>query len=152
MTPDLPSDNWSTWGQRLLRQTLGLLWAPAPVRPHATDQTRRARAHVALVGAGPGARDLLTLRALERIQDADVILYDRLVDPEVIALAPANCKRIYVGKEVGAHAWPQPKIDACIVAEALKGQRVVRPRRPWQAGCARESIPVEGRQGERAEA
>lgn len=129
MMPDLPRDNWTTgitWGQRLLRQTLGLLWAPAPLRPHAMDQARRARAHVALVGAGPGARDLLTLRAYQRIQDADVILYDRLVDPEVIALAPANCKRIYVGKEVGAHAWPQPKIDACIVAEAFKGQRVVR--------------------------
>lgn len=82
--------------------------------------------HIALVGAGPGARDLLTLRAVQRLQEADVIFYDRLVDPEVLELARRDADRVFAGKEVGACAWPQARIDAAIVAEALKGRRVVR--------------------------
>ncbi|MCF7700883.1 siroheme synthase CysG [Loktanella sp. M215] len=82
--------------------------------------------HIALVGAGPGARDLLTLRAVQRLQEADVIFYDRLVDPEVLELARRDAERVYVGKVVGAHAWPQDRICALIVAEAAKGRRVVR--------------------------
>ncbi|MEM9427280.1 MAG: siroheme synthase CysG [Pseudomonadota bacterium] len=82
--------------------------------------------HIALVGAGPGARDLLTLRAVERLQKADIIFYDRLVDPEVLELARRDAERVFVGKEVGASSWPQDKICALIVAEARKGRRVVR--------------------------
>ncbi|WP_415919546.1 siroheme synthase CysG [Tateyamaria sp. SN6-1] len=82
--------------------------------------------HIALVGAGPGARDHLTLRAVERLQEADVIFYDRLVDPEVLELARRDAERVFVGKHVGAHSWPQDKISATIVAEALKGRAVVR--------------------------
>ena len=82
--------------------------------------------HIALVGAGPGARDLLTLRALARLQEADVIFYDRLVDPDVLELARRDAERVFVGKEVGACAWPQHKICRLIVAEARKGRRVVR--------------------------
>lgn len=82
--------------------------------------------HIALVGAGPGARDLLTLRAVERLQEADVIFYDRLVDPDVLELARRDAERVFVGKEVGACAWPQEKICALIIAEARKGRRVVR--------------------------
>ena len=82
--------------------------------------------HIALVGAGPGARDLLTLRAVERLQEADVIFYDRLVDPDVLELARRDAERVFVGKEVGACAWPQDKICALIVSEARKGRRVVR--------------------------
>ncbi|MEM9754489.1 MAG: siroheme synthase CysG [Pseudomonadota bacterium] len=81
---------------------------------------------ISLVGAGPGARDLLTLRAVERLQEADVIFYDRLVDAEVLELARRDAERVFVGKHVGAHAWPQEKINAILVAEALKGRRVVR--------------------------
>lgn len=81
---------------------------------------------ITLVGAGPGARDLLTLRAVERLQEADVIFYDRLVDPDILELARRDADRIYVGKVVGAHAWPQDRINALIVAEAAKGRRVVR--------------------------
>ena len=84
------------------------------------------RAHIALVGAGPGAKDLLTLRAVERIQQADVVFYDRLVDKDVIALARQGADCVFVGKHVGAHAWPQERINAVIVSEALKGRRVVR--------------------------
>lgn len=85
-----------------------------------------ASGHIALVGAGPGARDLLTLRAVQRLQQADVIFYDRLVDPEVLELARRDADRVYVGKAVGASAWPQEQIDRLIVAEAAKGRRVVR--------------------------
>lgn len=82
--------------------------------------------HIALVGAGPGARDLLTLRAVERLQEADVIYYDRLVDPDVLELARRDAERVFVGKEVGTHRWPQDKICALVVAEARRGRRVVR--------------------------
>ncbi|KZY47537.1 hypothetical protein A3731_29690 [Roseovarius sp. HI0049] len=85
-----------------------------------------AAGHIALVGAGPGARDLMTLRAVQRLQEADVIFYDRLVDAEVLELARRDAERVFVGKHVGAHGWPQPRINARIVAEARRGRRVVR--------------------------
>ncbi len=81
---------------------------------------------IALVGAGPGARDLLTLRAVARLQEADVIFYDRLVDADVLELARRDAERVFVGKVVGANAWPQDRINRVMVAEALKGRRVVR--------------------------
>ncbi|MEO0862397.1 MAG: siroheme synthase CysG [Pseudomonadota bacterium] len=81
---------------------------------------------IALVGAGPGARDLLTLRAVARLQEADVIFYDRLVDPETLELARRDAERVFVGKVVGAHAWPQDQINALIVGAAQQGKRVVR--------------------------
>lgn len=86
--------------------------------------TGRLVGRIALVGAGPGAADLLTLRALERLRTADVVFYDRLVDPAVLALTPA--RKVFVGKEVGANSWPQVRINAVIVAAALAGLRVVR--------------------------
>lgn len=97
---------------------------------------------ISLVGAGPGARDLLTLRAVERLQEADVIFYDRLVDPEVLELARRDAERIYVGKVVGAHAWPQDKINSVIVSAAKRGQRVVRLKSgdPSVFGRAAEEI------------
>lgn len=79
-----------------------------------------------LVGAGPGAADLLTLRAIRVLGQADIIFYDRLVDPEVLAFARAGAERIFVGKALGAPVWPQPRIDAAIVAAALAGKQVVR--------------------------
>ncbi|MSU90067.1 uroporphyrinogen-III C-methyltransferase [Rhodobacteraceae bacterium 2CG4] len=82
--------------------------------------------HVALVGAGPGARDLLTLRAVERLQEADVIFYDRLVGEDVLELARRDAERVHVGKQVGCCAWPQDRISAAVMAEARKGRRVVR--------------------------
>jgi len=81
---------------------------------------------IAYVGAGPGARDLMTMRGVARLQEADVIFYDRLVDPDVLELARRDAERVYVGKVVGAHAWPQDRINAAVVAEARKGRRVVR--------------------------
>jgi uroporphyrin-III C-methyltransferase/precorrin-2 dehydrogenase/sirohydrochlorin ferrochelatase len=68
----------------------------------------------------------LTLRAVEHLQEADVIFHDRLVDPDVLELARRDAERVYVGKTVGAHDWPQDRITATIIAEARKGRRVVR--------------------------
>lgn len=81
---------------------------------------------IALVGAGPGAADLLTLRALRLLQEADVIFYDRLVDPGVLELARRDAERVFVGKEVGASSWPQDRINTVIVAAARQGKKVVR--------------------------
>lgn len=82
--------------------------------------------HIALVGAGPGAADLLTLRAVRALQEADVIFYDRLVDPAVLELARRDAERVFVGKAVGACDWPQDRINAVIIAAARQGRRVVR--------------------------
>ncbi|MEL6577087.1 MAG: siroheme synthase CysG, partial [Pseudomonadota bacterium] len=81
---------------------------------------------VSIVGAGPGAPDMLTLRAVSRLQEADVIFYDRLVDPAVLELARRDAERVYVGKAPGAHAWAQADIDAALVIAAQEGKRVVR--------------------------
>ena len=86
----------------------------------------QAQGAIALVGAGPGAADLLTLRALRLLQEADVIYYDRLVDPAVLELARRDAERVFVGKEVGASSWPQDRINAVIVAAAKQGKKVVR--------------------------
>jgi uroporphyrin-III C-methyltransferase/precorrin-2 dehydrogenase/sirohydrochlorin ferrochelatase len=82
--------------------------------------------HVSLVGAGPGAEDLLTLRAQRTLQEADVIVYDRLVPESVVAQGRRDAERVYVGKAKGAHAVTQEEINALIVREARKGRRVVR--------------------------
>lgn len=93
----------------------------------ATGQfTEAAPAPVALVGAGPGSSDLITLRGVQRLQEADVIFYDRLIDPQVLELARRDARRVYVGKAPGCHSWPQDKINAVLVAAALAGERVVR--------------------------
>ena len=100
------------------------------------------RGRISLVGAGPGAADLLTLRALRCLQEADLILYDRLVTEDILALIPAATRRIAVGKEVGANAWPQSRITALMLAEAVSGAHVVRLKSgdPTIFGRASEEI------------
>lgn len=88
--------------------------------------TTEQEGSIAFVGAGPGARDLLTMRAVQRLQEADVIFYDRLVGDDVLEIARRDAERVFVGKVVGANVWPQDRIDAAVVAEARKGRRVVR--------------------------
>ncbi|WP_299648305.1 siroheme synthase CysG [uncultured Tateyamaria sp.] len=92
-----------------------------------TDEVPAAApAPVALVGAGPGSSDLITLRGVQRLQEADIIFYDKLVDPGVLELARRDAERVYVGKAPGCHSWPQDKINDVLVAAAKRGQRVVR--------------------------
>lgn len=81
---------------------------------------------VSLVGAGPGAKDLITLRGVQRLQEADVIYYDRLLDPEILELARRDAERVYVGKAPGCHSWSQDKITQTLISAAKRGQRVVR--------------------------
>lgn len=92
----------------------------------AADSAPRASGMVYLVGAGPGPADLLTLRAMNRLQRAEVLVYDRLIEPEVLALAPAKAQRIYVGKAAGDHVMPQSQIHAVLVEQARAGRQVVR--------------------------
>jgi uroporphyrin-III C-methyltransferase/precorrin-2 dehydrogenase/sirohydrochlorin ferrochelatase len=81
---------------------------------------------VVLVGAGPGDPGLLTLRALRALQEADVILHDRLVSREILDLARRDAERIPVGKEAGHHSVPQPRINELLAEHAQAGKRVVR--------------------------
>lgn len=82
---------------------------------------------VYLVGAGPGDPKLLTLRAVEVLKAADVVIYDRLgVGDEVLNMAPARAERIFVGKRTGLHEVPQDRITELIVKKAKEGSKVVR--------------------------
>ncbi|MDV7271008.1 uroporphyrinogen-III C-methyltransferase [Thioclava sp. A2] len=106
-------------------------------------------ASICLIGAGPGARDLLTLRAVARLAEADIVFFDRLVDEGVLDFTRPGAERVYVGKAVGACAWPQERINALIVAHALRGRRVVRLKSgdPGIFGRAGEEIAAASAHG-----
>lgn len=82
--------------------------------------------HVDFVGAGPGDPELLTLKALRAFERADVILHDRLISAEVLAMAGKTAALVDVGKAGFGPSWKQADIDALLVEHALKGQRIVR--------------------------
>lgn len=82
--------------------------------------------HVTLVGAGPGDPDLITRKGIKALQQADAVLYDALVNPEILAEAPAGVPRIYVGKRAGQHSFKQEEINQLIVDHALAYGHVVR--------------------------
>jgi uroporphyrin-III C-methyltransferase len=81
---------------------------------------------VYLTGAGPGDIELLTMKAHRVIQEADVIIYDRLANPEILEMAKNGCEFVYVGKEDGRHTLPQDEINEVIYQNALKHNVVVR--------------------------
>ena len=92
----------------------------------AACRANAANGKVYLVGAGPGAADLLTLRAARLLRDADVVVYDHLVGPEVLAMIGTGAERCYVGKERSHHSMAQDDINATLVRLAREGRQVVR--------------------------
>lgn len=81
---------------------------------------------VYLVGAGPGDPGLITVRGLELLRSAEVVIYDRLIHPTLLEQVPANAIRIFAGKDSGSHHLPQEQINNLLIQHALHGQKVIR--------------------------
>jgi len=81
---------------------------------------------VALIGAGPGDPELLTLKALRLIQEADCVVYDRLVSADIMGLVPSSVEKIYVGKKSNEHTLDQSEINKLLVEKAQSGKKVAR--------------------------
>ena len=111
--------SFETNGENGARDTLRILFdeAAAGARP---------AGRVSLVGAGPGDPELLTLRARTRLQDADVVVHDRLVSPEILKLARREADLVCAGKQGFGPSWPQHAIDALTIRHARAGRHVVR--------------------------
>ncbi|MDB5938206.1 MAG: uroporphyrinogen-III C-methyltransferase [Polaromonas sp.] len=106
------------------------------------EATRSNCGFVSIVGAGPGPADLMTLRALDRLRRAEVVVHDRLITPEVLDLIPPTALRVYVGKALGNHSVPQGGIHALLVEHARLGRRVVRLKGgdPYMFGRGGEEV------------
>ncbi|MGQ0639932.1 MAG: siroheme synthase CysG [Gemmatimonadaceae bacterium] len=113
-------------GSDTARQRIATLVSHAAAGESIHTRASRTRGTVYLVGAGPGAPELLTLRGRHALRRADVVVYDRLVDPRVLRIAPVNARRIYVGKRPGAAGEQQTMINRRLVRLARRHEVVVR--------------------------
>lgn len=84
------------------------------------------KGRVILIGAGPGDKGLITIKGLEYLKQADVVVYDRLVSKDVLSLSPENAEFINVGKVMNHHNIPQPEINKILLNKALEGKNIVR--------------------------
>jgi uroporphyrin-III C-methyltransferase / precorrin-2 dehydrogenase / sirohydrochlorin ferrochelatase len=134
-------DAWRRFADRALAARS----APTSADLSAAERTASVTGgSVALVGAGPGDPELLTLKALRALQSADIILYDRLVSPEILELARREARRMLVGKAGNGPRCRQDDINALMVKLARSGQRVVRLKGgdPMVFGRAAEEIEI----------
>src|SRR5207244_2769654 len=97
----------------------------AAARARATLSRCGMIGHVSLVGAGPGDPELLTLRAVTRLREADIVFYDALVDRAALQHAP-HARRAFVGKRAGQPSIEQTTLEALLIRHARRGERVVR--------------------------
>ena len=104
---------------------------------------------VILVGAGPGDPGLLTVKGREALEQAEVVVYDRLVGREILDLIPPGAERIDVGKEASRHTMPQEEINQLLLDKALAGKRVVRLKGgdPFLFGRGGEELELLARHG-----
>ena len=112
-----------------------------------TQTTEKGR--VDLVGAGPGDPELITLKALRLLEQAEVVVYDRLVNPELLQHCTSTCDQIYVGKRKNCHSMPQERICELLVTLGKQGKRVVRLKGgdPFIFGRGGEEIDVLSKAG-----
>jgi uroporphyrin-III C-methyltransferase len=105
-------------------------WVFSPKSTHLGEEniptTARAKGRVFIVGSGPGDAELLTVKAVRLLQEADVVLFDWLVDESVLAMIPRHVVKVFVGKRCGQHSVPQHEICQRMVDLALQGKTLVR--------------------------
>ena len=99
---------------------------PPPIDAVPQPHVQSSRGKVFLVGAGPGDPELITLKGLRCLRKADVVVFDRLICPNLLDEAPPQAQRVFVGKEPGHHSMKQEEINALLIKHALQDQLVVR--------------------------